>query len=282
MPQYTHTTRLQARTALALRLQDPGYAHWDAAELDLYIAEALHLYQALTASYRERATPFNTVASQGFYDLRTLLPAQLGCSTLDQNLVSLIQYHLLEPATGNSWVGGTDQFDLTQVSNAIQKRRDRFLVETGIVHTYAIIPSPPAPVSRVPLPANSIDVHEWYPHPTNARTYNAIYQRRGTNLSATVDLPYSFKSDTLMHLAVIQGCDWALANIANKPELANTNWIMMKESKKKDFRDALVQAIKQDDEISPLTPFQQGSQYDLPLGGEFVQSHDMSSILGGI
>jgi hypothetical protein len=127
-----------------------------------------------------------------------------------------------------------------------------------------------------------IPVHEWYPQPVNAATYNCVCQRRGTDLSDSVDLPSTFPDSVLMARAFMHAADWALANVATYPELAQTNWPIFKAGKQSLYKDELILAIKQDDEISPLVPFLQGSYFDFPLGGQFLQGHDVSSLIGDL
>ncbi len=159
MEYYQHTTRSQARAALSTRLEDPNNVRWLVEELNLYLADALRLWQALTGSYHDRSASISTQNAVAFYDLATIPAASLGCTLLDSDQVKTLQYHLLEPATGTSWTG-SDQFNLTQVTQALQKRRDRFLLETGIVQSYSLLATAvPIPNNgRVPLPVNCIDV----------------------------------------------------------------------------------------------------------------------------
>src|SRR5512137_763605 len=117
---YTHTTFLQAKQALAARLDDTGNIHWSEAELGLWIKEALRTWGALTAYWRERGT-FTTTAGTAFYTLPTQLSSLLGYTLYDQDLVTDIEYHLLEPPTPAAWTG-TDQFTLSDVSAALQRR----------------------------------------------------------------------------------------------------------------------------------------------------------------
>jgi hypothetical protein len=123
-------------------------------------------------------------------------------------------------------------------------------------------------------------VHEWYPHPVNARTYNCIFQHRGIDLSDSVDIPSTLPSSILMAKAFSHAAIWAQANVGRYSELAQVNWVMYKQGVDAQFKEEVIQAIKQDDEISPLTPFLQGSYFDFPLGGEFLQGHDVSSLIG--
>ena len=125
-------------------------------------------------------------------------------------------------------------------------------------------------------------VHEWYPHPVNLRVYKCSYQKRGLDLSDTNDVPLTFPSDLLMELSYMLGCRWALRQVSVFPDLQNTNWVMAIQDAQKEFKDRLIQCIKQDDELAPLTAFSQGGAFDFPLGGQFLQNHDVSSLVGGL
>lgn len=155
-PQYQHTNLLSARTALGLRLQDSGNSYWGVAELNSFLVAALRTWQALTASYREQAE-FASTAGGVYYDLVTKLPVQYGYTVTDTQLVTAIQNHLLEPV-GIPWTG-SNQFTLDQVTQAVQKRRDQFLRDTGMVVGRilgSIAATPPG--NRIQLPDTTIAV----------------------------------------------------------------------------------------------------------------------------
>jgi hypothetical protein len=161
---YSHTTLAQLRALLAARLHDSSYVFWLSDELDRLLGEAIRTWTALTSYRRERAT-VSTSAGTAFYELQTEIPSLLGYALTDSSLVYDIQYHLLEAATGNSW-SGTDQFTLSDVTNALQRVRDQFLLDTGLVITdseVAVGPSPPE--GRVSLPDTVIAVRRlvWEP-----------------------------------------------------------------------------------------------------------------------
>lgn len=137
------------QAALAARLNDPGMVHWVPAELTVYIQEALRVWNAWTSHWREGAT-FTATAMQPFYDLPTTIPTLRQQSVTQQDLISAIQYALLEPATPTGWTG-TDQFTLAQLTTAIARRRDLFLQQTGAVLTYSEIPLVPSASGRVDL-----------------------------------------------------------------------------------------------------------------------------------
>lgn len=162
---YTHTTLLAARTALVQRLDDiyPS-TYWAPTELNGYIVESLRCWQAHTAFYRERVT-LPTANLKSIYDLTTDLQ-QVGLfdyNVTNQQIYAAIEYHLLEPPT-NPW-SGTDQFTLDQINQALQRRRDQFLTDTGcvLVRTFPVaVPGPP--ISRVPLADTVFDVRRlaWF------------------------------------------------------------------------------------------------------------------------
>lgn len=141
---YTTPTFTQAKAALAARLNDPTSIHWVDAELGVYLYEALRTWNAWTSHWREGADVVTT-AMQPFYDLPTLLPTLRQQSITQQDLITDLQYSLLEPATPTVWTG-TDQFTLAQLTSAIVRRRDQFLQATGAVLTRAetAYPAPPA------------------------------------------------------------------------------------------------------------------------------------------
>ena len=146
---YTVPTLAQARTELASRLNDTGMVRWISAELDIYIQEAIRTFAAWTSHFREQVS-FSTVVGDAFYDLPTVISTLRQQTVTNHDLVTAIQYHLLEPATPALW-SGTDQFTLAQVSAAIERRRDLFLQETGAVLTRSETVSTPPASGRVAL-----------------------------------------------------------------------------------------------------------------------------------
>ncbi len=152
---FQNTTWGQLKSALALRLSDSGNVYWSTAELAAYLTEALRTWSLLTAYWRDFG---QTVTSSGtaFYDITSLVNSDgdtlIDYTVTDTAMCQLIQWHLLEPATGTSWTG-SEQFTLVDVTAALQKRRDRFLIETGCVvtRTEGLLTGSP-PVLRYTLP----------------------------------------------------------------------------------------------------------------------------------
>jgi len=125
------TTLSTAINLLSNRLQDGSNVHWTTTELARYLAEAVRTWQALTSNEKAQAT-FSTIVNQPFYDLPTQIPSLRGYNLKDTDLLTDMQYSLMEPPTPTAW-SGTAQFLLQDLATALEHRRDRFLVETGMV-----------------------------------------------------------------------------------------------------------------------------------------------------
>ena len=165
---YSYLTFAQLKTQFLARLDDYLGVYWINSgtynEVGDYLIEALRTWQAYAGYWRDRGHLNGIAATQVFWDLpSTLLDATettkiLSYNVKDQDLVAMIQYHLIEPVTGNSWTG-SDQFNLADLTNALQNRRNQLLEDTGIVVTNSTINLTVSPPSgRVPLPDSVIDV----------------------------------------------------------------------------------------------------------------------------
>ena len=124
-------------------------------------------------------------------------------------------------------------------------------------------------------------VVELYPNPVQFTTYSATYWTRWPDLTPTQDLPqipYELP-DAVMFQAKALASDWALANVTTVPELGQTNWVAYRQIQGVEYKASIINCFKQDDEIMPLIPFRQGQGFMFPLGGQFLQSHDITSIL---
>jgi hypothetical protein len=140
---YTYLTLAEARADLLQRLGDPDGVFWRSAEVDGYLTEAIQTWQVAALYHKTRAS-FNTTPGAPFYDLspllsdgaslvleRTLTPAQI---------ITRIIYHLMEnqgtDVDGTAWVG-TEMFSLNDLTQAVYRRVNRFLEETGQIVTRA-------------------------------------------------------------------------------------------------------------------------------------------------
>lgn len=132
---YSYLTFAQAKTQLAQRLYDAGKVWYTDTELGVYIKESMQAFNALANFYRGEFV-LNTIANQTWYDLTNAasFPNTTRAMTMtDTDLLSIMEYHLLEPQTSTyplTWTGSL-QFSVSDLLNAIQQTRDEILSETG-------------------------------------------------------------------------------------------------------------------------------------------------------
>jgi hypothetical protein len=156
-------------------LHDSGNVFWASAELDVWLDEALRTWGVAAHYWKDRAV-FSTVSGTAFYDLTTVLaPALRAYTVTDTNLVRDIQYHLLEPATGTSWTG-SEQFTFAEVSDALERRRNQFLVETGCDLDHFTVNVAGVPDGRVPLADNVIDIRRAAWFDADSSIYNVLWR----------------------------------------------------------------------------------------------------------
>lgn len=128
MPNYQWLTWQSARQALAARLADPTNAFWSDVENGLYLAEALRTWAALTEIWN---TDFAfSPTPQVWYDVSTMLGSPRIRTVTDDDVYRLMQYHLLEPASGGTWTG-TSQFSIEDFAGALQGSRDEMIQASG-------------------------------------------------------------------------------------------------------------------------------------------------------
>ena len=139
---YAYITSLQAEQALALRLNDVNNTRWGKAENNLYLAEALRSWNALTATWvadwtttyvqpNPATLPVWNSTGNNYNALVGSNPTSPRYQTLtDAYLYTVAQYMLLEPPTGNATWTGTNQFSLADFTQALQRRRDQILQAT--------------------------------------------------------------------------------------------------------------------------------------------------------
>ncbi len=156
---YPTITRATLRTALKARLNNAQF--WGDPELNAYIQESLTVWQAMARYWRARST-FNTRAGVFFYDLAKELPAPtLGYNTTDADMLSVMEYQLLEPQSGiptsTVWAG-TDMFPQGAYTGALNRRRDRFLLESQSVVGHYTANGVVASSPRLTLPDSLIDL----------------------------------------------------------------------------------------------------------------------------
>lgn len=155
MAGYQLTTFAQLITALSLRLSDPTFVFWNQNELRAYLREALRTWQAYSQFYSTQAQ-ITTTANTFLYNLSSLIP-QLVPSLTDRDVMQDIQRYLQEPVNPITWTG-TEQFNYAAVVQAIQGRRDRFILEAGLAQQIAEVSFAPPPQSTLEINDTIIDI----------------------------------------------------------------------------------------------------------------------------
>jgi hypothetical protein len=157
MPGYSHITYAQLQTEVAARLDDSGNVYWSVSEVQSYILEALRTWQAFAHYWRERMS-FLTTANQIFYDLTAQPNSLISYTQKDTDLISIMLSHLTEPQLNAGVYVGTDMFVLPDFIKALERRRNQFLFETGLVTTRTVMNWLAPPISRAPIDDRIIDV----------------------------------------------------------------------------------------------------------------------------
>jgi hypothetical protein len=152
MPSYQWIQFSTARQMLADRLADPTNVFWLDAENGLYITEALRVWNALTEVWVADCV-FPATPSKVWYDLSTLANSPRLRTVTDTSLYTLMEYHLLEPPSGGAWTG-TSQFSISDLSGALQRRRDEMIQASGC-NLSQLPPLPITPNTRRTIFADS-------------------------------------------------------------------------------------------------------------------------------
>src|SRR3990167_8647027 len=160
---YTHTNWGQLQTALSQRLRDTAQTFWTATEVPLYLAEALRTFGCLAGFWRERST-VALVSGTFIYALESqtagspTLASLIGPTITDRDIIQQVQFALLESASTQASWPGTSMFTYNDVANAVTRRRNQFLADTGcfLTHSTQVAASPP--IGRQALSENIIAV----------------------------------------------------------------------------------------------------------------------------
>lgn len=154
MPLYEWLTYPQAQVQLSQRLADPTNRKWSLAELGIYIIEALRTWNALTLTWKADYTYTPTVNWQ-FLGQQAGSPRFQKVTQVD--LVTIMQYHLVEPPSGLVWTG-TAQFSTNDLLGALQRRRDQMILDTDCNEGFIQVPGIPNFV-RLPFPDSVLEPH---------------------------------------------------------------------------------------------------------------------------
>jgi hypothetical protein len=143
MPIFTWITAQQAISALQSRLQNTSF--WTTAECQVYLSEALRLWNSLTETWN---TDFAFSATgSAWANLGTLAGSPRLRTVTDAYLYTQMQLMLLEPPTSAGAWTGTKQFDLASMQYALDKRRNEVIQASGC-NLVNLAPLPSTPNQR--------------------------------------------------------------------------------------------------------------------------------------
>ncbi|HXP82574.1 MAG TPA: hypothetical protein VN976_21930 [Verrucomicrobiae bacterium] len=137
--------------------------------------------------------------------------------------------------------------------------------------------------------ATGLPVFEAWPHPTSQRAYPFLYQKRGVDLSPTVDIPATLSKHLLINRALNYAYDWAIINASRFPTLKGVDWRLAKAENERlydnprDHRGLLQDAKRNDDnlQLDNYLPELRDYLNFPPIDAKFWQSHDVSSYFVG-
>lgn len=159
---YAYLSFAQLTAALLQRLQDTAGVSTTAAECQIYLTEALRVLNAQTQAPGIVDYQFNFNPGDTWKSLNVAgSPRQR--TVTDTAIYTQMEYMLLEPPSGAVWTG-TSQFNITNLSNALQYRRDELMQVSG-ANTINLITNSPVNSRRTFLPDSTLAVRRvrWVP-----------------------------------------------------------------------------------------------------------------------
>lgn len=112
------------------------------------------------------------------------------------------------------------------------------------------VSEPPVCISSYKTGSDNVPLFELWPTPTSARAYVCLYIRRGVELEDDgASLPPSIPDELLMTRAHYHLAKWAEMNKGRDPGLRATDWRFVMQESLARYRELMLQAKRQDDEI---------------------------------
>jgi hypothetical protein len=120
--------------------------------------------------------------------------------------------------------------------------------------------------------------YELWPHPTTAKSYYCIYQRRGVDFSATTDtVPEVIGEALLIERACFYVYQWAMQT-GLTPNGKSVDWRFLMAQSQAEYKDALRQAAREDNDAyeEMISTFGSRTGYLSPIDANYAQNHDTS------
>ncbi len=133
--------------------------------------------------------------------------------------------------------------------------------------------------------SSGMPIRRLWPTPVTQAGYMAIYKRRGTDLSATVDIPSSFPVNCLLERAKFYAAQF-MATQRQQPG-SQTDWQLAAKLHNQNYHGPepggeglLATAKKLDTALRTRPPVIRRGPAAYPFSGQFAASHDITRILG--
>lgn len=122
----------------------------------------MRAFGLLSGFWREQGT-VSISSGTAFYNLFSgyqngAAVTSLAPSITDRDIIQQMQYMLLESAASQATWAGTDQFVYNDFVNAMQRRLNQFLADTGIIITRSVVSGPADSSGQIALTDTVIDV----------------------------------------------------------------------------------------------------------------------------
>jgi hypothetical protein len=131
---YSQYTLDSLAIQLGVLLDDPVESYWTRPEKYYAIWEALRVWGALTSNWRSRGV-FSIGPSSAWYDLSAALPTLRTRSWTLNQIVTQIQYMILENPSGIAGTGMSGQIDIGSILDAVKRARNDFIIDAGFPFT---------------------------------------------------------------------------------------------------------------------------------------------------
>lgn len=158
---YTQITLSEFVAQIGVLMDDTTAVYWTVPEIQSVIYEAMRVWGATTNYWRTRGV-FNLSPTQNsaYYDLSVVLPSLRTRTWTIGQMVTDIQYMLLENPSGVAGTGMSGQVGISSILNAIQVARNRFVLDTRFpLSIHSILEAPPPPTGLIDFPQDSVYVH---------------------------------------------------------------------------------------------------------------------------
>ena len=163
---YSQFTIAQIAAQISGDLDDEGQLFWSQSEIVLAIYESLLLWGAATNYWRSSGT-FNITPNRAtpYYDISSATSTSAQMAALRTRnwtlgtMVADIQNMLNEADNGISGAGMSAQTSITTILTAIQRARNRFVLDAQLPYTVNTITQPPTTQGTYPYAQSTVYVH---------------------------------------------------------------------------------------------------------------------------